>query len=58
MDPDALTIDEAEELLQDAPLVAALAGSIPEMKAMRDRCLAAGIPATVGCPPHAGGGKG
>ena len=58
MEPDPLSIAQAEELLIDQPLVPALAGSIPEMKAMRDRCLAAGIPATVGCPPHAGGGKG
>jgi hypothetical protein len=57
-DGDRMTIAEAEELLHDQPLVPALAGSIPEMKAMRDRCLRAGIPATVGCPPGAGGGKG
>ena len=42
-------------MLTDLPLVPAMAGSIPEMKALRDRCLAAGIPALVGCP--GGGGK-
>jgi len=37
-------------------LIPAMAGSIPEMKALRDRCLAAGIPVAVGCPPGAGKG--
>jgi hypothetical protein len=27
-----------------------MAGSIPEMKALRDQCLVAGIPAIIGCP--------
>ena len=49
-----LTAAEAEDLLDGLPLVPALAGSIPEMKALRDRCLAAGIPVLVGCPPSAG----
>ena len=53
---DALTPTVAEELLAEAPLVPALGGSIPEMKALRDRCLAAGIPALVGCPAGAKGG--
>jgi len=35
-------------------VVPALSGSIAEMKALRDRCLEAGIAATVGCPPGAG----
>jgi hypothetical protein len=48
-----LTPDEAEARLGDHPLVAALEGSLPEMKVLRDQCLAAGIPALVGCP---GGG--
>ena len=58
MDPDAepITIDEAEQLLRGLPLVAASAGSIADMKALRDRCLAAGIPVLVGCPPGAGKG--
>ena len=52
----ALTAAEAEALLDGRPLVPAVAGSIPEMKALRDRCLAAGIPVVVGCPPGAAGG--
>ena len=51
-----LTASLAEELLDGLPLVPAMAGSMPEMKALRDRCLAAGIPALVGCPPGAGKG--
>jgi hypothetical protein len=51
-----LTAALAEDLLDGQPLVPAMAGSIPDMKALRDRCLAAGIPALVGCPP--GSGKG
>jgi len=53
---EALSISTAEELLDGLPLVPAMAGSIAEMKALRDRCLAAGIPALVGCPPGAGKG--
>jgi hypothetical protein len=53
---DALTVDEAEEQLAGLPLIPAIAGSIAEMKALRDRCLEAGIPALVGCPPGAGKG--
>jgi hypothetical protein len=53
---DALTITAAEQLLDGLPLIPAMAGSIAEMKALRDRCLAAGIPALVGCPPGAGKG--
>ena len=49
-----LTASVAEEMLDGIPLVPAIAGSIPEMKTLRDRCLAAGIPALVGCPPGAG----
>ena len=51
-----LTISRAEALLEDKPLVPAMAGSIPEMKSLRDRCLDADIPALIGCPP--GSGKG
>lgn len=54
MDP--LTVDDAEELLAGVPLVPAMAGSMAEMKSLRDRCLAAGIPVLVGCPPGAGKG--
>ena len=56
-DTDApLTDAEADEFLAGVPLVPAISGSIPEMKALRARCLAAGIPALVGCPPGAGKG--
>ena len=51
-----MTSGEAAELLDGLPLVPAMAGSIAEMKALRDRCLAEGIPALVGCPPGAGKG--
>lgn len=50
---DTLTAAEADDMLDGLPLVPAMAGSIAEMKALRERCLAAGIPAVVGCP---GGG--
>lgn len=53
---ESLTIAAADQELDGKPLIPAMAGSIPEMKALRDRCLDAGIPVTVGCPP--GGGKG
>lgn len=51
-----LTVDEAEEQLAGLPLVAAMSGSIADMKTLRDRCLAAGIAVLVGCPPGAGKG--
>ena len=51
-----MTDREAEAFLDGLPLVPAMAGSIAEMRSLRDRCLAAGIPALVGCPP--GSGKG
>jgi hypothetical protein len=51
-----MQIDEAEEFLRGVPVVPAMSGSISEMKALRDRCLAAEIPAVVGCPPGAGKG--
>lgn len=47
---------EAEELLAGVPLVPAVTGSVAEMKALRERCLAEDIPALVGCPPGAGKG--
>ncbi len=49
-----MTATHAERLLQGQPLIKATSGSIPEMKALRDRCLAAGIPALVGPPPCGG----
>jgi hypothetical protein len=51
-----MTAELAEELLSDKALVPAMAGSIAEMKALRERCLAAGIPALVGCPSGASKG--
>jgi hypothetical protein len=51
-----ITAADAEQLLDGLPLIPAMAGSIPEMKALRDRCLAEGIPVLVGCPPGAGKG--
>ncbi len=51
-----LTIADAEEFLQGLPLVPATAGSLADMKRLRDVCLERGIPAMVGCPP--GSGKG
>ncbi len=50
----AITPEDAEYELDGLPLVPAMAGSIAEMKALRDRCLEADIPALVGCPPAAG----
>ena len=51
-----MTPDDAEAELAGLPLVPVISGSIPEMKALRDRCLAAGIAVLVGCPPGAGKG--
>jgi hypothetical protein len=53
IDP-GLTIGDAEEALDGLPLVAVMAGSIQDMKRLRDRCLAAGVPVLVGCPPGSG----
>ena len=55
-DAPPMTVAEAEHFLAGVPLIPAISGSIPEMKALRARCLAAGIPALVGCPPGAGKG--
>jgi hypothetical protein len=54
----AMTPALAERMLEGKPLIAAIGGSIAEMKALRDRCLAAGIPALVGTLPSCGCGKG
>jgi hypothetical protein len=51
-----LTIGEAEEALDGLPVVSIMAGTIADMKQLRDRCLAAGIPVLVGCPPSHGKG--
>ena len=53
---DRLTPATAERLLADQELVPAMSGSIAQMKTLRERCLEAGIPAIVGCPPGAGKG--
>lgn len=45
-----MTAAEADAELEGLPLVPAMAGTMAEMKALRERCLAAGIPALVGCP--------
>ncbi|NVB85416.1 MAG: hypothetical protein HOV81_44035 [Kofleriaceae bacterium] len=46
----AITREDADAMLDGLPLVPAMAGTIAEMKALRERCLAADIPAAVGCP--------
>ena len=53
---DPITASDAEDLLEGVPVVAVLSGTIADMKALRARCLEAGIPVLVGCPP--GHGKG
>ncbi|HVK77691.1 MAG TPA: hypothetical protein VM734_30510 [Kofleriaceae bacterium] len=55
-DREPLTIDQAEEMLDGLPLVPALAGSLDDIKRLRARCLEAGIPVLMGCPPGAGKG--
>ena len=57
METEPLSPAKAEQLLDGEDLVPAIAGSIPEIKKLRDRCLESGFPALVGCPPG-GGGKG
>jgi hypothetical protein len=52
--PIAISIADAEEALDGLPLVPVMAGTIQDMKALRDRCLAAGVPVIVGCPPGSG----
>jgi hypothetical protein len=51
-----LTVADAEEELEGLPLVPAVAGKLDEIKQLRARCLAAGIPVLMGCPPGAGKG--
>jgi hypothetical protein len=55
-DREPLTVDEAERWLEGLPLVPAMGGKLTELKPIRDRCLAAGIPALIGCPAGSGGG--
>ena len=51
-----MTDGDAARFLDGVPVIPAVSGSIAEMKALRDRCLAADIPVLVGCPPGAGKG--
>ncbi len=55
-DREPLTIAEAEQLLDGLPIVAVLSGKMDEIKHVRARCLAVGIPVVMGCPPGAGKG--
>lgn len=48
---------EDVEAAADRGLISAMSGSITEMKALRDRCAAAGIPTVIGCPGGGPGGK-
>jgi hypothetical protein len=52
--PIAISVADAEAELDGLPLVPVMAGSIQDMKALRDLCLAAGVPVIVGCPPGSG----
>ena len=45
-----LTVRDAEDALGGLPLVACLAGTLPYIKEVRDKCLAAGIPALAAAP--------
>ncbi len=45
-----LTLRDAQEALDGLQLVACLAGSLPYIKEVRDKCLDAGIPAMVAAP--------
>ncbi|HWO26850.1 MAG TPA: hypothetical protein VNO30_49310 [Kofleriaceae bacterium] len=51
-----MTVALAERMLEGQHLVTAMKGPIADMKALRDRCLAAGIPALVAYPPGVGKG--
>ena len=45
-----MTADAAVTTLDGVPLVAALAGSLADIKKLRDQCLAEGIPAVAAAP--------
>lgn len=49
-DLEPLTVADAEELLAGLPVVSAMGGSLADIKQVRARCLAAGIPVLMGCP--------
>jgi hypothetical protein len=46
---------ELRYILLRMPIIPAVAGSIADMKRLRDRCAEEGIRADVGCPPGAAG---
>ena len=47
---DPLSVADAEALLEGVPLVSAMGGKLDDIKRVRERCLAAGIPVLMGCP--------
>ena len=47
---DPLSVADAEQLLDGVPLVSAMGGKLDDIKQVRARCLAAGIPVLMGCP--------
>jgi hypothetical protein len=47
---DRINATQAEELLDGQNLVSCLAGTLPYVKEVRDKCLAAGIPAIAVAP--------
>ena len=50
MSTQSLSIREAEHELDGIQLVPCMAGSLAEIKRLRDQCLAAGIPALAAAP--------
>jgi hypothetical protein len=47
--------DDAAEAIGEEQLVAAIQGSLDDVKKMREQCLEAGIPVAVAAPPGAAG---
>jgi hypothetical protein len=47
---DRITALQAEELLDGRPVASCLSGTLPYIKEVRDKCLAAGIPAIAAAP--------
>jgi hypothetical protein len=45
-----LSVRDAQQALDGLPLIACLAGSLAYVKEVRDKCLAAGIPAMAAAP--------
>jgi hypothetical protein len=50
IDAERITASQAEELLDGRAVVSCLAGTLPYIKEVRDKCLAAGIPAIAAAP--------